>query len=151
MSTSTTPTPTAAGILAWLTANKVVLFGILAAGILAVQQLASQYPADYKVLGLAAFVAVLSFIAKDYRGQFGSIVGSLVPTLAIVLSNMEHIPPIPTNWWEIGGAVSLAIGGVIAPPAKSLSYEKSPTILAAKAQGAKTDASQNKSVPLTTK
>jgi hypothetical protein len=149
--TPTPPTPPTGGIGAWITANKVVLFGIVSAGILAVQQLASQYPKDYKVLGLAAFIAVLSFLANNLRGQWGSILGSLLPSLGIVLANIEAVPPVPISWWQFAGAVALAIGGVLAPPAKSLSYETSPTILAAKAQGAQSDTAQNKSVPVTTK
>jgi hypothetical protein len=150
--TPTPPTPPVVpptnGFIAWVTANKVVLFGILSAGILAVQQLASQYPKDYKVLGLAAFIAILSFLAKDLRGQWGSILGSLLPSLGIVLSNLESVPPVPISWWQFAGAVALAIGGVIAPPAKSLQYEFSPSIAQAKAQAATADAAQSKSTPV---
>jgi hypothetical protein len=154
MSTTNPPTPTppvvppTGGILQWLSSNKVILFGILSAGILAVQQLASQYPKDYKVLGLAAFIAVLSFLAKDLRGQWGSILGSLIPSLGIVLSNLETVPPTPIAWWQFFGAVALAIGGVLAPPAKSLAYESSPAIVQAKAQAATADAAASKSTPV---
>jgi hypothetical protein len=155
---STTPIPPTPpvvpptnGFIAWITANKVVLFGILSAGILAVQQLASQYPKDYKVLGLAAFIAILSFLAKNLRGQWGSILGSLLPSLGIVLANLETTPPTPISWWQFAGAIALAVGGVLAPPAKSLSYEQSPTITAAKTQAATSDAAQNKTVPASTK
>jgi hypothetical protein len=146
--TPTPPTPPTTGIAAWIAANKVILFGILSAGILAVQQLASQYPKDYKVLGLAAFIAVLSFLANNLRGQWASILGSLLPSLGIVLTNIEAVPPVPISWWQFAGAAALAIGGVLAPPAKSLSYEESPAIVQAKAQAATSDAAQSKSVPV---
>jgi hypothetical protein len=148
----TTPThpvvPPTGGILQWLSANKVLIFGIISAGILAVQQLASTYPNDYKVLGLAAFYAILGFLAKDLRGQFASIISSLIPSVLIVLNNSEHVPPIPTNWLEIGGAAVIAILGVIAPPAKSLSYETSPAISGAKAAAASTDKAKSTSPPV---
>jgi hypothetical protein len=146
--TPTPPTPPTTGIAVWIAANKVILFGILSAGILAVQQLASQYPKDYKVLGLAAFIAVLSFLANNLRGQWASILGSLLPSLGIVLTNIEAVPPVPISWWQFAGAAALAIGGVLAPPAKSLSYEESPAIVQAKAQAATSDAAQSKSVPV---
>lgn len=149
MSTTTPIPPTPPnGLLNFLTTNKVIIFGIISAGVLAAQQLASQYPKDYKVLGLAAFIAILSFLAKDLRGQWGSILGSLIPALGIVLSNIESVPPIPISWWQFAGAVTLAVGGVMAPPAKSLSYEQSPTIVAAKMQAAASDTAQSKSVPV---
>jgi len=133
-------------VITFLNANKVLLFGLFSAVAMTVQQLTSTYATDYKVLALAAIVAALGFLAKNLRGQWASIIGSLVPSVTVVLTNLESHTPI--SWWQFGGAVALALGGVFAPPSKSLSYETSPTIVAAKTQASQTDAAQDKSVPV---
>jgi|ERR1700748_199772 len=118
--------------------NKVFLFGILSAAIITVQQLATSYPKDYRLFILAAFFAGISYSARNLRGQWGSILGSLIPSLGIALNNMETHTPI--SWFSLAGAAALAVMGVIAPPAKSLSYETTPEITAAKQDAAKADA-----------
>lgn len=123
----------------FLSDNKVIIFGLLSAAAMTVQQLTSQFATDYKVLAFAAFVASISFLAKNLRGQWASILGSLLPTLAVMLDNIETHTPL--SWPGLIGGVGLALSGLFAPPAKSLSYEKTPEIVAAKKDAATIDAS----------
>lgn len=135
----------------FIQSNKVILFALLNAGAMTYQQLSSQFPTDYKVLGFAVFVASIGVLAKDLRGQWASILGSLLPSLGVVLDQMETHTPI--TWPAIIGAAALALGGVFAPPAKSLSYEKSPEIVEAKKDAANIDSNAQppKNPPVSTK
>lgn len=136
---------------AFLLANKVIIFGLIAAGAMTYQQLSSQFPTDYKVLIFAAIVAALGFLSKNLRGQWASILGSLLPSLGVVLDQMETHTHISTG--ALIGGIALALSGVFAPPAKSLSYEKTPEIVAAKKDAADIDASAQppKNPPVSTK
>jgi hypothetical protein len=133
-------------ILSWLNTNKVLIFGLISGAIMAIQQFASIYPNDYGVLALAAAIAIISYLAKDLRGQWPTILGSTLPSLGVVLTTAESHKPIEV--WQLIGSLAIAIGGAVAPPAKSLSYEKSATILAAKSQAAQSDATTAKSPPV---
>lgn len=123
----------------FISANKVLVFGLIAAGAMTYQQLSSQFPTDYKVLGFAAFVASIGFLAKSLRGQWASILGSLLPSMGVILDQMETHTHI--TWAALIGGVAFALSGVFAPPAKSLAYEKTPEIVAAKKDAANIDAS----------
>lgn len=122
-----------------LMANKVIIFGLLSAVAMTVQELSSEYATDYKVLALAAFVAAVSFLAKNLRGQWATIIGSVLPSLVVILDKVETHTPI--TWGAMGSAMVLAFLGVVAPPAKSLSYETSPVVAEAKKEAAEIDAS----------
>lgn len=124
---------------AFLVANKVLIFAMLSAGALAVQQITSAYPNDYKIWALAGVVAAIGVLAKDLRGQWPTIIASLLPSLGAILTAMETNAPI--SWWQLIGSVAVAVGGVVAPPAKSLSYETSPVVTEAKKEAAAADAS----------
>lgn len=138
-------------IKAFLSDHKVLIFGLFSAAIMTVQQLSSDYPTDYGVLAFAALIATISYLSKSLRGQWPTILGSVLPSLGVVLTSMETHTQI--GWWQLIGSLGLAIGGAVAPPAKSLSYEKTPVIEAAKGQASSIDASSQppKTPPVSTK
>lgn len=120
-------------------ANKVLIFGVLAAIAMTVQQYTSAAKVDYKVLGLAALVAAIGFLAKNLRGQLATILASIVPSLGIILTQAQT--NVPISWMQVMTSAAIAIAGVFAPPTKSLSYEQTPEIATAKAEAAQADAS----------
>jgi hypothetical protein len=130
----------------FLMANKVLLFGLAGAIAMTVQQYTSSGPVDYKVLALAALVAGIGFLAKNLRGQWATILGSLLPVLGVLFTNVQGHTAI--SWSYVFSSAALAIAGVFAPPTKSLSYEQSPAIVQAKQQAAVTDAAQSKTPPV---
>jgi len=125
--------------------NKVLIFGLLAAVAMTVQQYTEAGPVDYKVLALAAVIAAIGFLAKNLRGQWATILLSVLPSLGIILTNVQS--HVPISWSQIIASAAIAIGGVFAPPTKSLNYEKAPEIVVAKQQAAASDAAENKTPP----
>lgn len=61
--------------------NVVIISGILSALTLVLQQAISNHSTDYKAIGIAAIVAILSFIANAWKGQGITFFG-IVATLA---------------------------------------------------------------------
>ena len=127
-------------------ANKVLIFGLLSAIAMTVQQYTGSAKVDYKVLGLAALVAAIGFLAKNLRGQSATILASLVPSLGIILTQAQS--NVPISWMQIMTSAAIAIAGVFAPPTKSLAYEQAPAIVAAKQEAAVSDAAAAKTPPV---
>lgn len=129
-----TPTPTN-----WFQTNKVLIFGLVAAVAMAVQQFATP-PVDKLVLALAVVIAAIGFLAKSLRGQWATILTSLIPSLGVVFTEAQSHVHISLQMFFT--SVVIAVSGVFLPPAKSEAYEQSPTITAAKQQAKQIDATK---------
>lgn len=114
----------------FLTTYKVTIFGCLMAALMVFQQFELQGPVDLKVVGLAALVAVIGFLANNLRGQAATILASMLPSLGVIATAAQNHAPI--SWAQTGTSAAIAIIGVFLPPMKNLSYEQAPTIVAAK-------------------
>lgn len=121
-------------ILAFFTTNKVFILGLLAAIAVVLQQFLSEPTIDWKTVGLAIGIAILSYVANLWRGQGVTIFG-IIGTLAYVFVQNAVIG-VPLDWGKIILAFILAFIAAVAPPPKSLNYEKSAVIVEAKEQAA---------------
>jgi hypothetical protein len=121
-------------IITFFTANKVFILGLLASIAVVLQQFLMEPSIDWKTVGLAAGIAVLSYVANLWRGQGVTILG-IIGTLAYVfVQNLTS--GIPLDWSKIILMAVVAIISAVAPPPKSINYEKSPVIEKAKEQAA---------------
>jgi hypothetical protein len=112
--------------------NKVFLTGLAAALALALTEFTVQPTVDWKVVGYAALMAVLSYAANTWRGQGVTILGVL-GTLAgtfVSLQTTGHF-----TWAQFFISAVAAVLAAVASPPKPLGYEKTSTIENAKAQG----------------
>lgn len=114
--------------------NKVFITGLLGAIVLGLQPFLTQTQLDWKVLGFAVLMAVLSFIANTWRGQGITIIG-IIGSLAFAFTTLQNTGTF--SWQQFMLAAVVAILSAVAPPAKNLSYEHSPTIVDAKEEGKK--------------
>jgi cell division protein FtsW (lipid II flippase) len=111
---------------------KVVIIGLISAVALALNELFIQGEASTKVLVYAAFLAALSFLAKNLRGQWATISGIVATALSTYITQ-EQSGTI--SWPQIILQAVIAFLAVVAPPAKSRGYEHTQTIQNAKAAG----------------
>jgi hypothetical protein len=112
--------------------NWVFISGLISAIVVAIQQFTTGEPADLKVVGFAALMAVLSYVANQWRGK-GVTVTGIIGVLAATFSTIQlgqHI-----EWTQLILQAVVAIGMAVAPPPKPEGYEQTPTIENAKAQG----------------
>ena len=110
---------------------KVFLTGLAGAIALSINQLlsASGHSEDLKVYLYAAGMAILSYIATQWRGQGVSIVG-VIGTLSGVFVTMQQSGTF--TWTEFGLYGTVALLALVSPAPKPLSYEHNATIVAAK-------------------
>jgi hypothetical protein len=112
--------------------NKVFILGLIGAIAVSVQEFATQPVVDYKVLGFAALMAVLSYFAKEWRGQGLSITG-IVGTLAATFMTVYQTGSF--TWLQFTTSAVLAVLAASGADPKSRGYEATQTISNAKAQG----------------
>lgn len=112
--------------------HKVFILGLLAAVAVVLQEFIGHPEPSWKVIGFAAFMAVLAFIAKEWRGQGLSIVG-IVGNLAGVFVTIQQTGNF--TWSQFAVQAILAIIATAAPNPKSVGYEQSQTIQDAKTAG----------------
>lgn len=124
-------------ISTWFSANKVLLLGLLGSVLVVLQQFFSEATVDYKVVGFGVGIAILSFLAKNLRGQWASIAGLLGTSVATIAATIQTGGKV--TWIQVILGLLVAILGIVAPPAKSLSYEQTSTETAAKAEAAQID------------
>lgn len=124
----------------WFSTNKVLLIGLLSAIVMDVQQVLSTPPIDYRVIILSVGIVVTSFLSKNLRGQWITILGSVGASLTVILTSVSAHTPI--SWYQLVTTLVLNVLAAVAPAGKSLAYEQSPTIEAAKAQAATIDSSK---------
>lgn len=99
-------------IASFFSAHKVLILGGLSALGIALQQFIGQQQTDYKIVGFAALLAVLSYLAKNLTGVAASIlaiVGSAVATIATSASGAA------IGWPQLILSALVAILGVLAP------------------------------------
>lgn len=111
---------------------KVLIFGLLTAIALPLNDLAQHGEISVKVWVYAGFTAGLTFVAKNFRGQWATISGILGTGLAMYMT-MESNGTV--NWSQLIMFMVLQILAAVAPPAKSIGYEKSDTIKDAVQEG----------------
>jgi cell division protein FtsW (lipid II flippase) len=111
---------------------KVVILGLISAVALALNELFIQHESSTKVLVYAAFLAAVSFLAKNLRGQWATIAG-IVGTALSTYITQEQSGSI--SWPQIIMQAVIAFLAVVAPPPKSRGYEHTQTIQNAKAAG----------------
>jgi hypothetical protein len=112
----------------WFDRNKVLLFGLLSTILLPLATFLKTGGVPAQVIVMTIAAAVLTFLARNLRGQWVSIMGIIGASLATYAA--------PTvDWWALILEVLAAVGFVIAPPAKSIGYEKTTIIVQAKTQG----------------
>lgn len=112
--------------------NKVVILGLTMAVALALNELVIKGEKSTKALVFAGFLAGLSFLANNLRGQWASIAGIFGTALTTYIT-MESTGTI--SWPQIILQAVIAYLAVVAPPAKSRGYEHTNTIEQAKSQG----------------
>lgn len=111
--------------------NQVFISGLAAAILLALQQFIAtpEGEIDWKVIGLAGAIAVGTFLGNEFRGKGVTIAGiiGIAGTSFATIQSTGHF-----SWSQFGFSVMLGFLALVAPPAKNVSYEQSPTIQAAK-------------------
>lgn len=114
--------------------NKVFLMGLMAALAIAIQPFVSNTATEiqWPAVGTAAGLAVLGYLAKEWRGQGMSILGitGVASEVIYTLINEGHF-----TW---GRALLSIVGAILftaAPDPKSRGYEQSSTIKDAKKEG----------------
>lgn len=113
--------------------NWVFISGLISAIVVVLQQYTSGNPADLKVVGFAVLMAILSYVANQWRGK-GVTVAGIIGVLAATFSTIQlgqHI-----EWTQLILQAVVAIGMAVAPPPKPAGYELTRTIENAKAEGA---------------
>lgn len=116
----------------FLIKNKVFLLGLAAAIAVVVQQFLGTPEINWKVVGFAAGMAALSYVANQWRGQGVSILG-IVGTLAGTFVSIHNTGNFTWNQFILASVAALL--AAVAPPPKQKEYEKSPTIVEAKKEG----------------
>ena len=111
--------------------NKVFLIGLAGAVTVVLQQFLGQPTVDYKVIGYAVGMAVLSYVANQWRGQAATVLGVL-GTLAGTFVAIQQTGTFTWNQFIIS-AVAALLAAVASPP-KPLTYEQNATIVAAKTE-----------------
>lgn len=114
--------------------NKVLIIGLLSAIALALNELFMKGESSTKALVFAAFIAALSFLANNLRGQWATIAGILGTSVATYVT-MDQSGTI--SWAQLIMQAVIALLAVVAPPAKSRGYEHTNTIEQAKYSGEK--------------
>lgn len=109
--------------------NKVFFLGLLAAIAVAIKAFVGQPEIQWKAVIFAVLMAVLSFIANEWRGQGVTILG-IVGTLAYTFVQLNQTGNF--TWSQFILMSIAAILSAVAPPAKPLTYEHDPTIEKAK-------------------
>lgn len=115
----------------FLNKNKVVIFGLLSAILLAINEILKTEGANVKVLIFAGGIAGASFLANNLRGQWASIAGLAGTSLATYLT-MEQTGTI--SFQQLVFQIILGFLAIVSSPAKGVAYEHSPVIEQAKAQ-----------------
>lgn len=125
----------------WFGRNKVIFFGVLQLVITTIIEVFDQHGEDAIsawVIGYSVAVAVLSFLARNARGQWATIATSMLSSI-VVLGSL-HDSGVVLTWTVIMIRIVLPFGlaliGLFLPPVKNRNYENSATIMAAKSQSA---------------
>lgn len=116
----------------FLNKYKVLIVGLLMAVALPLQEIIVHGAASTQVLVFAAFTAALSYVARNFRGQWATIAGLLGTTLATYIT-MQTAGAV--SWSQLVLQFVISILAALTPPAKSRGYENTPEIKLAKQEG----------------
>ena len=109
--------------------NRVFIFGLLSSLSLTLQQLISSNTTDVKVLSYAAMMAILSYIANQWRGKGVTILG-IVGTMASTFITIQQTGNF--TWQQFIFSALAAVLAAVAPPPKADTYEHNEVIVQAK-------------------
>lgn len=113
-------------------ANKVFILGCLYAALMGVQEFFLDPSIDWKAVGLAFFVASLSYLAKNWRGQAASMVGVIANSL---ISFATAQGDAPMTFSQLAGQIGMAVAFFFLSDPKSRGYEHADAIKNAKIEG----------------
>lgn len=118
----------------FLDKHKVFILGLLGSVALALQPFINNASDEikWKSVGFAALMAVLSYLAKEWRGQAISIVG-IIGNLAGVYVTIQQTGAFSWTQFIMQGLV--AIIAAVTADAKSRGYEQATVIKQAKIEG----------------
>lgn len=127
--------------------NKVFILGLASSLALALNEFLSKPHEDQsmKVYLIAALMAVLSYVAKEWRGKGVTIVG-IIGTLASVYLSLQTTGTF--TWNQFLMSAIAAILAAVAPPPKPSTYEHSENIVRAKEIPPIDQVADNTSVPV---
>lgn len=118
--------------LSWFHKNKVLLIGLVMSVALPLSDLLNKGVTSTKVLVVAGLAAITSVLARNLRGQIGTLAGVIGTLLATYFTDSNNHP---ISWAQITlQAIILYFGASSAPP-KSIGYERTAEIVEAKKQG----------------
>ena len=109
--------------------NKVMILGLLGSVAVAIQGFIGQAQVEWKAVGFAALMAVLSYIANQWRGQGVTIIG-ILGSLAYTFVELQQSGTF--TWKDFILTSIAAILAAVAPPPKPKTYEEDATIEHAK-------------------
>src|ERR1700749_2617289 len=97
-------------IEAFLSGSKVFILGSLAAAGVVLQQYVTQPTVDYKVLGFAVLIAILSYLAKNLKGSVASLLG-VVSSAVLTISQVAVGGSV--SWTQLILSTVIALIGII--------------------------------------
>jgi hypothetical protein len=113
--------------------NKVFILGLLSAIAVSLQQfVGTELSVDYKVVGFASLIAVVSYIANQWRGQGLSITG-IIGNAATVFITQHSTGQF--SWEQFILQTIILIISLSSPDPKSRGYENTRAIVDAKKKG----------------
>ena len=112
--------------------NKVLILTLLGAIAVTVQEFTTQPVVDYKVVGFAVLMTVLSYFAKEWRGQGVSITG-IIGVLAGTFITIQQTGTF--SWLQFITQAAIAVLAAAGADPKSRGYEASSPIVKAKIEG----------------
>ena len=112
--------------------NKVFILGLLGAIGIVLQDYLNTSSLDWKAVGVAVLMAILSYVAKEWRGQGMTIIG-IIGVAANVIVSLQVTGTLTLQNAILSLVVALITAS--APDPKSRGYEQTAAIKDAKAEG----------------
>lgn len=109
--------------------NKVFLIGLAASLAVILQQFLATPEVNWRAVGIAAGIGILSYVANEWRGQGITILG-VISTLAGTFVSIHNTGNFSWNQFLLAAGVALL--SAVAPPPKLKEYENSAPIVEAK-------------------
>ena len=128
---------------------KVLIFGLFTAILTVLYGFLGNPVTDWIAVGYACFIAAGSYLARNLRGQWITIIpGIILPTAAVIYDAHAKHTDLNIGYLIVG--VSLQVLAAMSSPPKDRTYEHSPTIVQAKveAEQIKTEVAQLKQVDI---
>lgn len=100
--------------------NRVFIIGLISAILIATEQYLAG-PVDYKVIGYAALMAVISYFANNLKGDIASIIGIIGTDLTSIIPSLINHSSI--SWLQIAVQTLAAIIALLAPSPTSATQQ----------------------------